>query len=182
MMYMKRTNPTKSLCVCFACRLFLFSFFFVNATTTKTANFNECFESFTSILSTFQNLWIWMSRRMTQTYFELDAKVILKLIAINVVVSTNDLDIPKISWVLMSTEKNDSLLLSGSQVKSVYFRSQEYKNKNLFPLFSCCLNLKTKSIYGKICFNFFYFFFLNSECKLIWHSTDCLGYKGNTNK
>ena len=90
--YDLRTNTTilsrRRLCVCFACYLCHFSSsFFVNATTTKTVNFNESFaslESFTSIISIFLNLWIWMSRLINQTYFELyefDVNVVLILMA-----------------------------------------------------------------------------------------------------
>ena len=53
--------------------ILFFLFCFVNATTTKTENLNEWFESiesFMSIIGILRNLWIWMSRRLSQTYFE----------------------------------------------------------------------------------------------------------------
>ena len=49
--------------------VFFLSYFFVHATTTKTVNFDEWFEShelFMSIISSFLNLWIWMSRGVKQ--------------------------------------------------------------------------------------------------------------------
>ena len=56
-------------CVFALLAVFMFSlpFFFVNATTTKTVNFDEWFESLESFMSvfTFQNLWIRMSSRMS---------------------------------------------------------------------------------------------------------------------
>ena len=77
--------PVEGLCC------FLFSFLsslYVNGTTkNKTVNFDdryESFESFMSIISIFRNIFIWMSRRLNQTYFicyEFDANVVFILIA-----------------------------------------------------------------------------------------------------
>ena len=55
--YDSRTNTILSsmLCICFACCLWccLSSFFFVNATTTKTVHFDEWYEQLESFLSTY---------------------------------------------------------------------------------------------------------------------------------
>ena len=68
--------------------LLSFSFFsFTIAVTTKTVNVDgwfESLESFISIISIFLNLWIWMNRRMNQTYYEcyeFDVNVVLIFIA-----------------------------------------------------------------------------------------------------
>ena len=92
-------------------------------TSHKTVNFDEWFESLESFINIFLNLWIWMSRRMNQTYFEwyeFDINVVLMLIAtytyksmLNWVLmnksswyfNTVDSLILKITWVLMSSEK-----------------------------------------------------------------------------
>ena len=75
--YESHTNTiilTWGLCVCFACCVCLFLFSFLeNSTATKAINFDKWFESFElfmCIMSTFLNLWIWMSRRMNRTYFK----------------------------------------------------------------------------------------------------------------
>ena len=49
--------------------VFFLSYFFVHATTTQNVKFDEWFEShvlFMSIISSFLNLWIWMSRGVNQ--------------------------------------------------------------------------------------------------------------------
>ena len=85
---------------------FFFLLFFVNAPTTKTVRVDEWFESlkpFISILSIFLNLWIWMSRRMNQTYFEyyeFNIDVVLILIATCTYKSMlNGVRMNQINWI-----------------------------------------------------------------------------------
>ena len=73
-------------CVFALLAVFVINFlpFFVNATTTKTVNFDEWFESLASYRSICLNLWIGMSRPMNQIYFEcyeFDVNIVIILIA-----------------------------------------------------------------------------------------------------
>ena len=120
------TTLTRRLCVCFVCCLclclflFLSFFLFVNATTNKTVNFDEWFESLESLLciiSNFLNSWIWMSRRMNQTDFEcykFDANIVLILIA----TCTYKL---MLQWVRMNQSSWISILLTHSYSKFYEF-------------------------------------------------------------
>ena len=125
---MSTAIPSRKLCVCFACCLYLFFL-----TPTKTVNFHEWFESlesFMSIISILLNIWIWMIRLMNHTYFEcyeFDVNFVLILIATCTYKSCTEYVCIRVvefqyRWLthaqnFMSTyeyRKNNSLLISGT--------------------------------------------------------------------
>ena len=116
---MNTTILSRRLCVCFDCCLCLFlSSLFVNPATTKTVKVVEWFESLESFISItrisiFLNLWILMSRRMNQTYFEcyeFDVNVVLILIATCTYKSM-------LNWVQMNQSGWISILLTHSYLE-----------------------------------------------------------------
>ena len=100
-----------SFACCFC--LFLSSFFVNAATTVNVDEWYELLESFLSIVSIFLNLWIWMSGRMNQTYFEcyeFDVNVVLILIVTYTYTSM-------LNWVRMNQSSWISTLLTHSYSK-----------------------------------------------------------------